>query len=99
VLDLPEAPAAFDYLAHLAAEPTRVCTKDELLREVWGFKSLGNTRTVDAHACRLRKKLALAGAPHLIVNTRGVGYRLSAGPAVAEPEALAGSSAGNGRAV
>jgi DNA-binding response OmpR family regulator len=88
----------FELLSHLAAEPTRVWTKEELLREVWGFKSLGNSRTVDAHACRLRKKLAQAGAAHLVVNTRGVGYRLSAGPVVAEPEASAASSAGNGRA-
>jgi DNA-binding response OmpR family regulator len=51
----------------------------ELLRHVWGLRSEGNTRTVDAHACRLRKKLARAGAPHLIHNTRGVAYRLSVG--------------------
>jgi len=38
----------FDLLAHLAAQPTRVFTKWELLREVWGFKARGNTRTVDA---------------------------------------------------
>jgi DNA-binding response OmpR family regulator len=79
----------FEFLAHLATEPTRVYTKQELLREVWGFKAIGNTRTVDAHACRLRKKLARAGAPHLIANVRGVGYRLSAGPVVAEPRAVA----------
>lgn len=88
----------FELLTHLAAEPTRVSTKEELLREVWGFKALGNTRTVDAHACRLRKKLALAGAPHLIVNARGVGYRLSAGPVVAEPEAVVVRLSANGRA-
>jgi Transcriptional regulatory protein, C terminal len=48
----------FELLWHLGAEPTRVYTKEELLRDVWGFKAPGNTRTVDAHACRLRKKLA-----------------------------------------
>jgi DNA-binding response OmpR family regulator len=80
----------FDLLSHLATAPTRVFTKWELLREIWGFRSEGNTRTVDAHACRLRKKLALAGAPHLIHNTRGVGYRLSVGsvPAPAKPMAV-----------
>jgi DNA-binding response OmpR family regulator len=79
----------FDLLAHLAAHPTRVFTKLELLRDVWGFRSEGNTRTVDAHACRLRKKLALAGAPHLIHNTRGVRYRLSVGPVPTESEPVA----------
>ena len=82
----------FDLLAHLAAQPTRVFTKWELLREVWGFRSEGDTRTVDAHACRLRKKLARAGAPHLIHNRRGVGYRLSLGSVPAEAKPLAVSS-------
>jgi DNA-binding winged helix-turn-helix (wHTH) protein len=59
---------------------------------------VGKTRTVDAHACRLRKKLALAGAPHLVANVRGVGYRLSAGPVVAEPDAVAIALSRNGRA-
>ena len=49
-------------LAHLAGEPDRVFTKDELLRDVWGFRSQSTTRTVDSHACRLRCKLARAGA-------------------------------------
>jgi DNA-binding response OmpR family regulator len=88
----------FEFLSRLATEPTRVYTKHELLREVWGFKAIGNTRTVEAHACRLRKKLAQAGAPHLIANVRGVGYRLSAGPVVAEPEAIAIPLSRNGRA-
>jgi DNA-binding response OmpR family regulator len=88
----------FDLLAHLAAEPTRVFTKCELLREVWGFKAMGNTRTVDAHACRLRRKLARAGAPHLIHNTRGVGYRLSLGPVPTPAQPPAAVSSGNGHA-
>ena len=37
--------------------PTRVFTKEELLRDVWGFRSKGATRTLDSHACRLRQKL------------------------------------------
>jgi DNA-binding response OmpR family regulator len=88
----------FELLSHLAAAPTRVFTKWELLREVWGFRSEGNTRTVDAHACRLRRKLARAGAPHLIQNTRGVGYRLSVGSVPSEAEALAVPASQNGHA-
>jgi hypothetical protein len=37
---------------------------------------VGTTRTLDAHACRLRKKLAEAGAVGWVMNRRGVGYRL-----------------------
>jgi Transcriptional regulatory protein, C terminal len=59
---------------------------------------VGNTRTVDAHACRLRKKLALAEAPHLVANVRGVGYRLCAGPVVSEPAAVAAPLSANRRA-
>ncbi|HYY21976.1 MAG TPA: response regulator transcription factor [Thermoleophilaceae bacterium] len=88
----------FELLSHLAGEPTRVCTKEELLREVWGYKALGNTRTLDAHACRLRTKLALAGAPNLVANVRGIGYRLCAGPVVSDPKAVAAPLSTNGRA-
>jgi DNA-binding response OmpR family regulator len=70
----------FALLLALAAEPTRVFTKEELLRDVWGFRALGHTRTLDSHACRLRQKLAARGAP-FVVNVWGVGYRLVDGPA------------------
>ena len=75
---LPVALAAkeFELLAKLATDPTRVFTKEELLREVWGFVSLGRTRTLDSHASRLRRKLALAGADDCVLNVWGVGYRL-----------------------
>jgi DNA-binding response OmpR family regulator len=63
----------FALLHMLARQPTRVFSKAELLRDVWGYMSLGQTRTVDAHACRLRKKL---GGPRWVVSVRGVGYRL-----------------------
>jgi DNA-binding response OmpR family regulator len=63
----------------LATEPTRVFTKDELLRSVWGFRSRGTTRTLDSHACRLRHKLATDG-DRFVVNVWGVGYRLVDGP-------------------
>ena len=65
----------FSLLRALMAEPTRVMTKDELLRDVWGFRSRGNTRTLDSHACRLRNKLGVSG-DRFVVNVWGVGYRL-----------------------
>ena len=65
----------FALLRTLAGDPTRVFTKDELLRAVWGFRSPGSTRTLDSHACRLRQKLA-EGGERYVVNVWGVGYRL-----------------------
>jgi DNA-binding response OmpR family regulator len=62
----------FALLRALAADPTRVWTKQELLRDVWGYRSPGTTRTLDSHACRLRRKLG----PDFVVNVWGVGYRL-----------------------
>jgi DNA-binding response OmpR family regulator len=68
----------FALLQALAEDPTRVFGKAELLRDVWGYKSLGNTRTLDAHACRLRKKLSPSpSARAWVVNARGIGYRLT----------------------
>jgi DNA-binding response OmpR family regulator len=66
----------FALLHALAEEPTRVYRKQELLRDVWGYLSPGNTRTLDAHACRLRKKLQPSGR-RWVVNVRGVGYKLA----------------------
>ncbi len=65
----------FALLRTLAADPTRVYTKDELLRSIWGYGASSSSRTLDSHACRLRQKLADGGA-RLVVNVWGVGYRL-----------------------
>jgi DNA-binding response OmpR family regulator len=65
-------------LTALAAEPYRVYTKDELLRDVWGFRSEGRTRTLDSHASRLRRKLDSQGGRY-VFNCWGVGYRLLGG--------------------
>lgn len=65
----------FALLRALAAEPTRVFTRDELLRGVWGYRTLGTTRTLDSHASRLRKKLTAHG-DKFVINVWGVGYRL-----------------------
>jgi DNA-binding response OmpR family regulator len=66
----------YELLVKLAAEPSRVFTKEQLLREVWGFRSLGRTRTLDSHASRLRRKLAAAGGDY-VRNVWGVGYSLT----------------------
>jgi DNA-binding response OmpR family regulator len=67
----------YELLVRLATEPSRVFTKDELLREVWGFRSVGRTRTIDSHASRLRRKLnAAGGGDGYVVNVWGVGYKL-----------------------
>jgi DNA-binding response OmpR family regulator len=79
----------FALLRTLVSDPTRVFTKDELLRSIWGYRARGSTRTLDSHACRLRHKLAAHGDRY-VVNVWGVGYRLVDAPtagAAAEAEA------------
>src|SRR2546423_5908489 len=66
----------YDLLVRLASDPQRVFTKDELLRDVWGFRAQGRTRTLDSHASRLRRRLAAAGAQDYVRNVWGVGYCL-----------------------
>jgi DNA-binding response OmpR family regulator len=63
-------------LLRMAQDPDRVLTREQLLRDVWGFRTFVPTRTVESHASRVRCKLATAGLPGWIVNKWGVGYKL-----------------------
>jgi DNA-binding response OmpR family regulator len=71
---VPLSAKEFELLARLAAEPSRVFTKEELLRQVWGFRALGRTRTLESHASRLRRKLNIGEGDHFVVNVWG-GWR------------------------
>ncbi|MBA2475452.1 MAG: response regulator transcription factor [Actinobacteria bacterium] len=66
----------YELLLKLASEPTRVFTRDELLRDVWGFRVPIRTRTLDSHASRLRRKLDGGAAGSYVLNVWGIGYRL-----------------------
>ena len=75
-------PREFDLVAFMARRPGRVYSREELLRKVWGYDYMGETRTVDVHVRRLRAKF---GAMHRVIETvTGAGYKLVAGPLVAE---------------
>jgi DNA-binding response OmpR family regulator len=69
----------YELLLELMTDPERVFTKEQLLREVWGFRSLGRTRTLDSHASRLRRKLQEVDDGPFVLNEWGVGYRLLIG--------------------
>jgi DNA-binding response OmpR family regulator len=69
----------YELLVALAAEPDRVFQKEELLRDVWGYRSMGRTRTLDSHASRLRRKLNQPGEGRYVVNRWGIGYSLVQG--------------------
>jgi DNA-binding response OmpR family regulator len=63
-------------LLKLASDPERVFTREQLLRDVWGYRTFAPTRTVESHASRIRCKLAAAGLGGWVVNVWGVGYKL-----------------------
>ena len=66
-------PREFDLLAFFVRHPSRVLTREELLRKVWGYDFVGETRTVDVHVRRLRAKL---GEAHPLIETvTGSGYK------------------------
>ncbi len=65
----------FELLRFLAAHPSRVFTREQLLSEVWGYDYFGGTRTVDVHVRRLRAKLGELDS--LIGTVRNVGYRFN----------------------
>ena len=72
-IDTP--PKELELIYHLASNPNRVYTRDQLLDKVWGFDYLGDSRTVDVHVKRLREKLEPAPAtPVYIITKWGVGY-------------------------
>ena len=73
--DLTLTPREFDLLAFMASRPGRVSTREELLRKVWGYDYMGETRTVDVHIRRLRAKLGAKS--ELIETVMGSGYKLA----------------------
>lgn len=66
----------FELLEYLASRPGKVCSRRDLLTEVWGYEYFGGTRTVDVHIRRLRAKLGHDTA-EMIETVRNVGYRFA----------------------
>ena len=75
--DLPKK--EFEVLQLLMRRPGRVVTREEFLDEVWGFAWAGDTRSLDQHVRRLRRRLEADPAAPRIEALRGVGYRLVVG--------------------
>lgn len=68
-------PKEMELIFHLAKNPNRVFTRDQLLDEVWGFDYYGDSRTVDVHVKRLREKLEGASDKWELRTVWGVGYK------------------------
>ncbi len=72
-IDTP--PKEMELIYHLASNPNRVYTRDQLLDEVWGFEYYGDSRTVDVHIKRLREKLEGTSEQWALKTVWGVGYK------------------------
>ena len=72
-IDTP--PKELELIYHLASNPNRVYTRDQLLDEVWGFDYYGDSRTVDVHVKRLREKLENVSDRWSLKTVWGVGYK------------------------
>ena len=68
-------PKEMELIYHLASNPNRVFTRDQLLDEVWGFDYYGDSRTVDVHVKRLREKLDGVSDRWNLKTVWGVGYK------------------------
>ena len=68
-------PKEMELLYHLASNPNRVFTRNQLLDEVWGFDYFGDTRTVDVHIKRLREKLEGVSPAWSLKTVWSVGYK------------------------
>ena len=68
-------PKELELVYHLASNPNRVYTRDQLLDEVWGFDYYGDSRTVDVHVKRLREKLENVSEEWSLKTVWGVGYK------------------------
>ena len=69
-------PREFELLASLMKNAGKVVSREELLRDAWGWEYLTETKTVDTHIKRLRDKISAAGYdPALVETIRGYGYR------------------------
>lgn len=73
LIDTP--PKELELIFHLASNPNRVFTRDQLLDEVWGFDYYGDSRTVDVHVKRLREKLEGVSDKWELKTVWSVGYK------------------------
>lgn len=71
-------PLEYSLLVTMAQYPNRVFSRETLLREVWGYTNITDTRLVNVHVQRLRSKVERnADHPQMIVTVRGIGYRIN----------------------
>jgi DNA-binding response OmpR family regulator len=70
------SPREYEILKCLVTRQGDIVTRDDLLKQVWGYDSFPNTRTIDAHIVKLRQKIEdKPNDPKLIITIHGIGYK------------------------
>jgi two-component system response regulator RegX3 len=89
--DVAMTPKEFDLLRTFLTGMGRLRTRDYLIAEVWGTQYFGDTKTLDVHVRRLRRKLELdPHHPEHLLTVRGLGYRFLDQPSEPPPQSLVG---------
>lgn len=71
------SPREFELLRCFVERQGEIITREELLNQIWGYDSYPDTRTVDAHIVKLRRKIEdIPDTPKLIITVHGIGYKL-----------------------
>ena len=73
---IPLTNKEYELLLYLVKKTGKICTRDNILSQIWGYEYLGGTRTVDVHIRSLRKKLFDENGDYKITTMIGVGYKL-----------------------
>ena len=83
---VPLKPKEFELLSFFARNPEQAFTREQLLKQIWGFDFAGDSRTVDVHVRWFREKIEKEPAqPTRFITLRGVGYRSKAESCRAQP--------------
>ena len=73
--DIPLTNKEYELFRYLVARQGKVCTRENILSQIWGYEYIGGTRTVDVHIRSLRKKLFEDESEYRITTIIGVGYK------------------------
>ena len=73
IVDMP--PKELELLFKLASNPNQVCTRDQLLDDIWGYEYYGDSRTIDVHIKRIRTKIDNVSDKWKLRTVWGVGYK------------------------
>ena len=77
-IDIDFTAKEYDFLSYMVRNRNRVFNREQLIKNIWGYVHIGDTRAIDDLVKRVRRKLSLAGSTFEIVTVWGYGYKVNA---------------------